>query len=440
MNDIECDVLVIGGGMAGLTAGARAASAGRSVVVVEVGDDVGGSARYAGYVWTAPDHTVMNAQNPHGDPALRRLLVDRFQDGVQWLRDTGVEVGDAQRILSFGRGHKFDTNQYVDLCRRIVLESGGSVLLNTCTENLSFENGVVTGAMIRTGAAELRKVRAAHTVLATGGFQGSAALLEKHVHPNAGRMQLRSNPHSAGVGLTLAESVGAAAGTTNAGFYGHLIPSGVTLTDPSDFVDMSLYYSEHALLFDLDGTRFVDETLGDHLTTMALLDRREARGLLVADARVHRDWVLASYVEGAVAVDKFALASKRGGRVGRADTLEELEYLPEDWGYDGAAIAAAIAEFNESTTSAEGPTPGRALDAGALSEPPYYVIEAVPAVTFPFHGIRVDGDARVLTPEGEPIPGLLAAGSDTGGLWNRAYAGGLAAALVLGLVAAETAG
>jgi hypothetical protein len=253
-------------------------------------------------------------------------------------------------------------------------------------------------------------------------------------------MQLRSNPHSTGVGLTLAESVGAAAGAMNAGFYGHLIPSGVTLTDPSDFVDMSLYYSEHALLFDLDGTRFVDETLGDHLTTMALLDRREARGLLVADARVHRDWVLASYVEGAVAVDKFALASKRGGRVGRADTLEELEYLPEDWGYDGAAIAAAIADFNESTTSAECPVPGRALDASPLSEPPYYVIEAVPAVTFPFHGVRVDGDARVLTPDGEPIPGLLAAGSDTGGLWNRAYAGGLAAALVLGLVAAETAG
>ncbi|WP_405670953.1 hypothetical protein [Streptomyces canus] len=35
--------------------------------------------------------------------------------------------------------------------------------------------------------------------------------------------------------------------------------------------------------------------------------------------------------------------------------------------------------------------------------------------------------------------GLLAAGSDTGGLWHRAYAGGLASALVFGLTAAETA-
>ncbi|HEV3055454.1 MAG TPA: hypothetical protein VGX45_12420, partial [Solirubrobacteraceae bacterium] len=40
---------------------------------------------------------------------------------------------------------------------------------------------------------------------------------------------------------------------------------------------------------------------------------------------------------------------------------------------------------------------------------------------------------------GDPIPGLLAAGADAGGLWFRAYAGGIATALVFGLQAAETA-
>ena len=43
------------------------------------------------------------------------------------------------------------------------------------------------------------------------------------------------------------------------------------------------------------------------------------------------------------------------------------------------------------------------------------------------------------TRPGEPIPGLLAAGSDTGGLYVRAYAGGIASALVFGLTAARTA-
>jgi succinate dehydrogenase/fumarate reductase flavoprotein subunit len=436
VTDDQYDLLVIGAGMAGLTAAACAASAGRTVMVVEVSGDVGGSARFAGYAWTAPDHATMDEQNPHGDPALTRAMIDRFDDAVQWIRSIGVEVGGAQPILSFGRGHRFDTNHYVDTCRRLVLDHGGAVLVNTVTESLIFDADAVRGAVIRVGAGEPREVRAAATLLATGGFQGDPELLAEHVHPDAAAMALRSNPNSRGGGYRLAAGVGATTAGENAGFYGHLVPSGVELTDPSDFVDLSLYYSEHALLFDLGGERFVDETLGDHLTTMALLDRPEARGLLIADARVHRDWMVASYVAGAVAVDKFAAASRRGGRVGMADSLGELEYLPEKWGYDGAAIAQAISRFNAAAEAGDTLVPGRRLDPSPLSEPPYYVVEAAPAITFPFHGIRIDDQARVLGADGAPVRGLLAAGSDVGGLWNRAYAGGIAAALVFGLTAA----
>ncbi|SNS77423.1 FAD-dependent oxidoreductase [Rhodococcoides kyotonense] len=438
MNDTEYDLLVIGAGMAGLTAAASAARAGRSVCVVEIGPDVGGNARFAGYVWTAPTYDVLDEQNPNGDPSLKRRLIDGFDDGVDWIRSVGVDVGEAQRILSFGRGHKFDTNHYVDICKRIVVDAGGVVVLNTTTESLLLDGGKVHGARARTGTEPARDLRATHTLLATGGFQGDKDLIAQHVHPAAAEMELRSNPLSRGDGYRLASEVRAGTRGDMAGFYGHLIPSGVALSDPADFVDMSLYYSEHALLFDTNNERFVDETLGDHLTTMALLARPEARGLLIADARVHRDWMLASYVEGAVAVDKFELAGKRGGRVGRADSLDELEYLPEEWGYDGAAIASAIMRFNAAAERGDALAPGRALDPEPLVEPPYYVIETVPAITFPFHGVSIDDRARVLTVDGTPVPGLLAAGSDTGGLWNRAYAGGLASALVFGRTAAAT--
>ena len=172
---------------------------------------------------------------------------------------------------------------------------------------------------------------------------------------------------------------------------------------------------------------------------MALMEQPEARGLLIADARVFREWVVGSYVEGAVSVDKFALADKRGGRTGLAKTLDELDYLPAEWGYDGPAIRAAIEAFNAAAEGTYDGQPGRELDAQPLTEGPYYVIEAVPAITFPFHGIRIDDHARVIDKDGNPIPGLLSAGSDTGGLWNRAYAGGIASALVFGLTAADTA-
>lgn len=117
------DLLVIGAGMAGLTAGARAVRNGLSVMVVEIGTDVGGSARFAGYAWTAPSHDVMDQHNPSGDTGLRRALVDRFPEGVAWIRSLGVDIKNAQRVLSFGRGHQFDTHQYVDTCRRIVAKA-----------------------------------------------------------------------------------------------------------------------------------------------------------------------------------------------------------------------------------------------------------------------------------------------------------------------------
>jgi len=432
------DLLVLGGGMAGLTAGARAASDGARVLVVEVADHLGGSVLFAGYAWTAATREVVDEVLSEGDPELRHALVDRFPDGVEWIRSLGVHVGDAQPILGFGRGHAFDTNQYVDLCRRRILEQG-EVWTSTETLELLRTDGRVTGARLRRPDGTVHNVHAAATVLATKGFQADPELRAAHVHPNAATIPLRSNPASRGDGLHLAREAGAATGPDGAGFYGHLVPSGVPFADSGDFVGLSLYYSEHALLFNLANERFLDESLGDHISTMALLEQPEARGLLVADARVHRDRIVQAYVAGAESSDKFAVASRRGGRCGVAESLDELALLPEEWGYDGAAIAQAVAAFNDTVSTGGDPVPGRRLDHRPLDEPPYYVIETVPAITFPFYGIRIDADARVLDDSGTPIPGLLAAGSDTGGLYVRGYAGGIASALVFGLTAARTA-
>ena len=432
----EYELIVVGGGMAGLTAGARAATAGTSVLVVESGEDVGGSTRYAGYVWTAPTYEVMDAENPGGDVDLRHALVDGFAEGVEWIASLGVEIGQEQRILDFGgRGHAFDTNQYVELCRQQIVERGGDVLLRSEVTELIVDDGAVTGAVVSSGGAQ-SSVASRYVLLATGGFQGDPEMRRRLMGEAEAAMPLRSNPRSTGAGYRLAESVDAATGFDDAGFYGHLIPSNVDFTD-EDFVAMSLYSSEHSILINLDGERFVDETIGDHISANALAAQRESRALMVFDERVYNDWVLTSYVDGAVAVDKLTVASKRGGRVGKADTLDEFEYLPEEWGYNGAAVVRAVEQFN-AEVGTDALAPGRLRDQEKLLMAPYFVIETIPAITFPFHGVRIDAQARVLNAAGTPIPGLLAAGSDTGGLWKHAYAGGLASALVFGSAAART--
>lgn len=208
--------------------------------------------------------------------------------------------------------------------------------------------------------------------------------------------------------------------------------------DAQELWEATFYHSEHGVLLNLAGHRFVDESVGDHLNTLAVLEEPEARALFVCDQRVHDEWMLRPYVEGVEPIDAFKLAYRRGARCAVADDLEEFDYLPEEWGYPGSVIRRSLHEFNQACELGR-PDPSRARDAAPLVDPPYYVTELVPAITFTFGGLLIDPQARVLDAQDRPIPGLLAAGADTGGLWFRAYAGGVATALVFGLEAASTA-
>ena len=98
--------------------------------------------------------------------------------------------------------------------------------------------------------------------------------------------------------------------------------------------------------------------------------------------------------------------------------IDELAALPEAWGYPGATVRDALRAFNEQCTS--GRPSRRKLDAEPLVDPPYYVIEVIPAITHTYSGLTIDERARVLGENGAPIAGLLAAGADAGGVSYRA--------------------
>jgi succinate dehydrogenase/fumarate reductase flavoprotein subunit len=431
------DLLVFGGGMAGMSAAARAGSDGASVILVEKGPAIGGSAMYAGFIWTAPTVEVMQEVNPDADAALSARVVEHYSEAVDWVRSLGVHVSDPVAVLGYGRGSQTDMANYLLACERQVREHG-ELLTGWSAQRLLYEDGAVVGAEIENATGERRVIHSRSTLLATGGFGGDPALRAQHIHPLASDLPLRANPNSVGDGLRLGRSVGAAFGPPDAGFYGHLIPSKVAYTNPYEFTDLTFYHSEHGVLINLEGRRFCDETVGDHLNTLYVLEQPEARALLIYDQRVHDEWMMAPYVEGVEPLDKFQLAYRRSARAAVADEIEEFEALPDEWGYPGPATRDALLEFNRQCEAGD-PNPSRKLDATPLVNPPYYVIEVIPAITFTFSGLRIDAQARVLDESGEVIPGLLAAGADAGGVFNRAYAGGLACALVFGLQAAATA-
>jgi len=423
--------------MAGLSAAAWSVRHGRSVTLVERGT-LGGSALHAGFLWTAPSLEILRREVPDGDPALAERLIDDFSPALDWVRSLGVECQPAVDVLRFGRGHQTAIRNYLRACELTIRGDVRSAIVPAETRQLVVKDGVVRGAelLVADGASQI--VRAQATVLATGGFQGDPDLRASLIHPHARDIPVRGNPYSRGDGLRLGLAAGARFGADGAGFYGHLMPAGVPLADDDDLPALTLYYSEHAVLLNLDGRRFVDETVGDHLTAMALVEQPEARGLLVSDARVREEWILRPYVEGIRPTDTFDTCFRRGARAAIAEDLDELAFVPPEWGYHGDQIREALVDFNRRCRGGS-LEPPRRHDATAIDRPPFYVIETVPAITFTFGGLLVDADARVLAGDLGPIPGLLAAGADAGGLYVHAYAGGLAAALTFGLRAARTA-
>ncbi len=104
------ELLVVGGGMAGLAAAAAATSAGARVTVVEKRGTLGGSAAMsAGIVWTAPDFKTLRQVVPGGDAALGQALIDGFWPGVEWVRSTGVSVSERwEGQMGFGSAVRVD--------------------------------------------------------------------------------------------------------------------------------------------------------------------------------------------------------------------------------------------------------------------------------------------------------------------------------------------
>jgi len=434
----EADFLVLGAGMAGMSAAARAAQAGARVTVVERGPEPGGSAVFAEFIWTAPSVEVMRSINPGGDPELGRVAVEDFAPAIDWIRSLGVTVGDPVELLGYGVGHQTDMAGLFRAYRAAVESAGGEVLTEAEPLRLLVEDGEVRGAEVRLASGETRELRAPATLLATGGYAGDPELRAERIHPNAAGLPLRANKHSTGAGLRLAEEAGAAFGKDDACFYGHLMARGLAMPDGSEIAINTFFHSEHGVLVNLAGERFHDETIGDQLNAIALVEQPEARCLLITDQRVHDEWMLKPYVKGLEPVDKFQLAYRRGARCATAADLDEFEALPPEWGYPGEKVRDTLVEFNRQCEAGD-PSPARARDAAPLVDPPYYVVEVTTGITFTMGGVRIDADARALDDSGEPIPGLFAAGADAGGLYKRAYAGGLAPALVFGMRAAAAA-
>ncbi len=86
---------------------------------------------------------------------------------------------------------------------------------------------------------------------------------------------------------------------------------------------------------------------------------------------------------------------------------------------------------------------GKRVSVAPVATPPFYAIPLAVGISYTMGGIEIDAQARVIGRNGEPIPGLFAAGSCTGGVEGGplgGYIGGYLKAVGLGLIAGQSIG
>ncbi|MFB6297901.1 MAG: FAD-dependent oxidoreductase [Salinirussus sp.] len=468
--DERPDLVVVGAGMAGLSAAVSAVEAGAEVMVLEKGDRAGGSLRLsAGLVWTY--ETVAEAREavPAGEPELQRLVVEGLDGAFAWLDSLGVTVqeppvelptGDVVTAPTPGANcGKIDPDEYVDRMLARVDEAGGEVALGTPMTDLLTDSGRVIGARIDGSEAPV-DVAAGAVLLATGGFQGDPELVQRYVTPRVENLWLRANPWSTGDGFEAARDVGATATAGLDTFYGHNMAAPPAEVDPDSFLALTQYYGPFAVAIDRHGERFADESESDLEHTLAQDTAHEAggRAYYVLDGRLYDDEVFSMGHVGSI-VER---AADAGAEVLREPTLDDLGEALYGVGVDGDRAVATIRAYNEAVRAGDADRldPPRRDHARPIDTPPFYAVAVQPGITFTMGGLAVDDRLRVLRraaspsrmargdpgdgnenpgPSVRPIPGLYAAGVDVGGVNHRGYMGGLATALVTGRRAGRTA-
>ena len=478
MQNLQFDVVVVGCGIAGLSAAVTAQQNGARVAILERApkEERGGNTRYTESLWRMKtEHEVSEdfhdkfASNSGGwpDPGIVKEAVLEPDDQPQILRSLGFVdpnivtaiAEEAPKAISWLAefGVKFDYLPMYFLSQtttRMGPIGGGLALVDAlgnyadaCPNDIQFfyetsarsliihDDGLVIGVSAMKSGNTPIQIFGSSVVLASGGFQGNPEMLSHYIGPQSQfiRPVSRGGHYNRGEGVRMALKAGAAPCGDFGSFHAQPVDPRSTDTEP-----VVLNYNFGILINDA-GHRFTDEGPAMVDATYEVVTRlimRERNGIAYAvfDASLDdiENWQLTvrSRVPPleAETIDELAIAMGVNPREMNATINEYNSACPSSADFD---------PFQMDALATSGIAPKKSNWARPIATPPFRAWPIICSNCFTFGGVKIDDKARIINTEGDVIPGLYAAG-EVVGLYYRVYTG--ATSVMRGAVTGRWAG
>ena len=424
----NCDIVIVGGGPAGLAAAvsAKQTNADKNVILVEKLDILSGNGKFDMNFFDMINTEAQKAAGNDewvGEAGLAKFLEEKSSNGESaeriqvwaneeynldaWLRAMGVELN----YNYGGTNHMAEDNQYSGEVIQAGLEKaaaelGVDVRTGTKGVDLVMEDGACKGVIVTNNAGETYTINAASTIITTGGFCSNKELLAEYA-PGYEVFNTSNQMGTTGDFVKIFEQNGFK--MENMGkmsFFSNII---VPYRDLTGGADMNLLAnSEGALLPNKSG-----------------MDR----GTMIKE----QPNGAAYYITDKTGYDSFYRIRKHVG-LGYYAEGATLEELAEKLSINAEGLKASVEQYNADaaagTENAQiAAVPKRALDA----EGPYYGVRVEAANHMTKGGVVCNENAQVLNADDTVVPGLYAAGEVT---WQ---AGGYSESVCFGKVAGAQA-
>lgn len=414
--DDGVDVLIAGAGAAGLSAAVTAAEQGASVLIAEKMPMIGGDTLISGGKYNAVDP---KRQKPQGiedsveyfteqilasgagrnSRKIAETLARESTVTLEWLEELGLQfMPTVSEVFGSGfpRSHTPVLPRgtgYIRVLSEAALRQKVRILTNSPV--LSFitdSTGRAVGAKIQTKQSVVNVEARMGVVVASGGFGASQHMREVYT-PEVAELPFDSHPGATGELLIAAERVGAKLVNME---FAECVPGAAAEFSYQIRLD---YVPSRVIIINSKGQRFVDETAGRRAIAEAVLkEMKEGPCFSIAS-----DETLSQFDH---ITQKNIYRGLFAGQAWKAMTAKDLG---EKLGISGRVLAEEI---------------HRAADERGLSKPPYWATRLFLRVHHTLGGVDIDCNARVLGIDGEPIPGLYAAGAVTGSVHGAERMGG----------------